>query len=169
MVAFCLCFFVVYVFGLYCHKYVLLKYKPHFPFSLGDNKELNWEPGEDIRYHELRKTLEIYTPCFCWCRPSVKLISVCTNRGEEERKCIRASAHASTMSRNFPFSASLPLWVSFFLLLFIFFYVSQSSVLNTLRRLSCSPTFLPHWSPIKLGFLYKAAIQNLPSFIFLNK
>lgn len=54
----------------------------------------------------------------------------------------RAPVRASTMRGNFPFSACLPLWASFFSTLHLLLPL-PAFLLNTVRRLSCSPTFLP--------------------------
>lgn len=113
--------------------------------------------------------MEIYRPHFCWCRPAVKPISVHTSTGPCGRMEMHLEHELSTMrGKNFPSLSRLPLWASVFHVPFIFFYHSNDSILNTVRRFSRSPTFLPHWDPIKLGFVCKAAIETFPAFFFNN-
>lgn len=148
-------------------------FEPNIPLggAIKTSSELNWDPGQDISsqyLHEPRETMEIYRPHFCWCRPAVKPISVHTSTGP----CGGMEMHlehelSTTRGTNFLSSSRLPLWASVFRVPFIFFYHSNDSILNTVRRLSHSPTFLPHWDPIKLGFVFKAAIETFPALFLI--
>lgn len=131
--------------------------------------ELNWAPGQDISsqyLHEPRKIVDIYRTHFCWCRVAVKLISVHTSTGP----CGGTELHLEHECTPRQWEGRISLLLPAYLYgppppsLFIFFYLFHPSIHNTVRRLSCSSTFLPRWNPIKLGFVCKAAIQIFPAF-----
>lgn len=139
-------------------------------------------PGQDISsqyLHKASETIAIYRPCFCWYSPAVKIISVCTQTPVllEARKRIqsRHTTHPENEEGRIEF-LSLSLSISPLpLFLFSFFslavYLSpclfHSSILHAIQRLSCFPLLPQQQTPIKLGFGWKAVIQNL-SAVFLQ-